>query len=398
MTKSNPELAADIESWLSASNQSGSEVVHELIDELKSPSPDLQPWAGLNFSQVIPLRVPRERVLSIVDPLRNSLVLLPIALTWFGLWRAASAFSDASQRSTQQLNFLVYWEREMSGIFKLSNIAIIDFVLLMLIFGATVFSDYIGRNSTLRVALEAQHETLIANLERSLAQYRYLTLPELYQYASQTVTQIESATQKVDATVTSLAATASNSEAALIRVDQLFTGTIQPMLLRMDSVLTNLDSAAGIHQNLVSVVQQAQTGLSNTQASLSQTVAAIETAVRSSTQQSQQMLSDNLTTAQQSYQSSLRSLESGLQNLILSLEQNVSNTLGDAVRTASAVLNQMSQSSSAALTSISDSAQTVADSSRDLKAVLASVEFGAKQLDLDLTSIATKLDEIRKRL
>jgi uncharacterized phage infection (PIP) family protein YhgE len=80
------------------------------------------------------------------------------------------------------------------------------------------------------------------------------------------------------------------------------------------------------------------------------------------------------------------------------LEQNVSNTLGDAVRTASAVLNQMSQSSSAALTSISDSAQTVADSSRDLKAVLASVEFGAKQLDIDLTSIATKLDEIRKRL
>jgi uncharacterized phage infection (PIP) family protein YhgE len=58
----------------------------------------------------------------------------------------------------------------------------------------------------------------------------------------------------------------------------------------------------------------------------------------------------------------------------------------------------MSQSSSAALTSISDSAQTVADSSRDLKAVLASVELGAKQLDIDLTSITTKLDEIRKRL
>ena len=399
MMQSNQDLANEIDRWNTASQQRvPSTAVQELQAELRQASPDLRSWAGINLLHIIPFRVPRQKFADNLDILRNALVLLPIALTWIGLWQAAKSFSEASEVSRQELNFLVFWERDVSGLFRLSTIAIIDFGLLFAVFLMTVVSEWVGRPGERQAALERQHETLIANLERGLAQYRYVSLNDLNQYADQIVRNIGAATNNVEAATQQLAGLVQSSQATVDAIEMVMTSTVQPAMSQISGVLQNLSSAAGAHQNLTQIVQQAQVGLATTQGQLAQTVTAINGAIQSSLAQSQQALDASLRTAQGSHQAALQSLDAGLQTLIADLARTTSDTLVRSVQQAAAVVNQVSQSAGASATSLTDSAQVIADASGLLKSVLASVELGLTNLNQDLASISKQLVAIAQRL
>jgi len=397
--KSNRELAADIDAWNVASQQPvASLAVQELQSELRKASPDLRSWAGINLLQVIPYRVPKQKLAENLNILRNALVLLPIAYTWIGLWQAAKSFSAASIASKVSLNFLVYWERDVSGPFRLSTIAIVDFVLLFSVFVMTVVAEWVGRPGEKQYALERQHETLIANLERGLAQYRYVSLNDLNNYADQVVRNIGLATDKVESATQQLAGLVSSSQASVDAIEMVITSVVQPAIGQISGVLQNLSAAAGAHQNLTQVVQQAQAGLATTQGQLAQTVTAITGAIQGSLAQSQQALDSSLRAAQQSHQAALQSLDSGLQGLISDLARTTSDTLVQSVKQAAAVVTQVSQSASSSATSLTDTAQVIADVSTTLKAVLASVELGVTNLNQDLSSISKQLVAIGQKL
>jgi DnaJ-domain-containing protein 1 len=399
MTNSNQDLANEIDAWHAASQQSvPSLAVQELRAELRKATPDLKSWAGINLLHVIPFRIPKQKFAENLDILRNALVLLPIALTWIGLWQAAKSFSAASATAREELNFLVYWERDVSGLFRLSTIAVIDFALLFMVFLMTVVSEWVGRPGERQAALERRHETLIANLERGLAQYRYVSLNDLNQYADQIVRNIGSATNNVEAATQQLAGLVQSSQATVDAMEMVVTSAVQPAMSQISAVLQNLSSAAGAHQNLTQIVQQAQVGLATTQGQLAQTVTAISGAIQSSLAQSQQALDASLRTAQNSHQSALQSLDTGLQTLISDLARTTSDTLVRSVQQAAAVVNQVSQSASSSATSLTDAAQAIAEVSVDLKAVLASVELGVTNLNNDLASISKQLVAISQRL
>lgn len=399
MTKSNQDLADEIDAWIAVSKQSvPSLAVQELQTELRQATPDLKAWAGINLLHVIPFRIPKQKLVERLDILRNAFVLLPIALTWIGLWQAAKSFSAASEVSREGLNFLVYWERDVSGLFRLSTIAIVDFALLFAVFLMTVVSEWVGRPGERQAALERQHETLIANLERGLAQYRYVSLNDLNQYADQIVRNIGTATNNVEAATQQLAGLVQSSQATVDAIEMVMTSAVQPAMSQISAVLQNLSSAAGAHQNLAQIVQQAQVGLATTQGQLAQTVTAINGAIQGSLAQSQQALDASLRTAQNSHQAALQSLDAGLQTLITDLARTTSDTLVRSVQQAAAVVNQVSQSASSSATSLTDSAQVMVEVSDALKAVLASVEFGAQRLKEDLDSISRQLAAISQRL
>jgi hypothetical protein len=82
--------------------------------------------------------------------LRNSLVFLPVALTWFAISKATSAFAlYTSDNSLSVVNFLDFWENGygvLASRWALSNVATLDFEIILLIIALTIAITFLDRS------------------------------------------------------------------------------------------------------------------------------------------------------------------------------------------------------------------------------------------------------------
>ena len=372
-----PHLANSIAMWLNKSEQTPSDELNSFMQDLNSGT-NLESWAAVNFERILPLRIPRQALAETFDLIRNALVLVPLAITWMAIWKASSEYSVYYTRN-EGSNFLVFWEN-LDGFFKLSTIAVVDGAILLAIFGMTVFSDFVNRKSGNRQELERMHEGLIVSVERGLSSYRFLSLPELNQYASSTVQNISDAYQMVAASTQDLASTAQQSEAVMVRLESIITNQFQPTALMLDQVVQGLSTAVGTHNQLVTVVQNAQNGLAATQQQMGAYV-----------QQMQSGFSAELTALRSGIEDMVRNAGNGSQQIVQSFGDSLNRTIQTLSSSLTQTVSDLARSSSDAANAMNSAAASIADTSDVLKSTMASVELGVQRMNADLDSIHRKL-------
>ena len=108
---------------------------------------NLPMWASLNPLEYLPhapAQVNRglKRIVLIITIVRNALVFVPVALTWFAISKATSAFAVYTADNTLGVvNFLDFWENGYGILDKhwsLSSVATLDFQIIMLIITLTI--------------------------------------------------------------------------------------------------------------------------------------------------------------------------------------------------------------------------------------------------------------------
>jgi len=373
-----PNLANLIDTWLSKSQQTASDELNNFIQDLTQGT-NLESWAAVDFERILPLRIPRQTIAGIFDMIRNALVLVPLAITWIAIWSASRQFSDWYPANPNS-NFLVFWEQNLKGIFKLSYVALIDGVILIVIFLMTIGSDLINKNSSQRQELERLHEGLIVRIERGLSTYRYLSLPELNQYASSTVQNISESAQQVASSIKDLASTASQSEAVMVRLESIITNQFQPTAVMLDHVVQGLSAAVGTHNQLVSVVQSAQNGLSTAQQQMDIFV-----------QQMQTGFNSELLVLKSGVEDMVRNAGSGSQSIVRGFADALNQTVQALSNSFSQTVKELAQSSSETATAMNNAASSIAETSDTLKSTMSSVELGVQRMNADLDSIHRKL-------
>ena len=101
-----------------------------------------------------------------IDQFRNVMVFTPIAFTWASISVAATSYASFTKaNSAINLNFLDFWENGydvLPAIWKLSNVAIIDFLLIVSIIFASIYANRIEN----RMDALTQDEMEQAKLER----------------------------------------------------------------------------------------------------------------------------------------------------------------------------------------------------------------------------------------
>jgi len=116
---------------------------------------NLPMWASLDPLEYLPhAHVNTHKKLHLVSlimsVLRNSLVFLPVALTWFAISKATSAFAlYTSDNSLSVVNFLDFWENGygvLASRWALSNVATLDFEIILLIIALTVVITFLDRS------------------------------------------------------------------------------------------------------------------------------------------------------------------------------------------------------------------------------------------------------------
>jgi len=104
-------------------------------------------WASLNPLEYLPhapanVSKVMKRIVLIITIIRNALVFLPVALTWYAIAKATSAFAIYTADNTLGVvNFLDFWENGygvLADEWSLSHVATLDFQIILVIIILTI--------------------------------------------------------------------------------------------------------------------------------------------------------------------------------------------------------------------------------------------------------------------
>ena len=140
---------------------------------------------------------------------RNALVFLPVALTWYAISKASAAFAVYTSNNTLTVsNFLDFWENGygvLSKEWSLSHIATLDFQIIMVIIAMTIAISINERVLRIRVAKsnteidEGKMQLAIA-IKTYLFDHQRITDVTMNQSLGRAVKQLQDSTKSLNMT------------------------------------------------------------------------------------------------------------------------------------------------------------------------------------------------------
>ena len=161
-----------------------------LLDSLETDE-NLEVWASLDPLDYLPTPSDKsnelfQRINLGLTIVRNALVFLPVAITWFAISKASSAFAIYTANNTLTVsNFLDFWENGygvLSKEWSLSRVATLDFQIIIVIILMTISVSVIERILRIRAAK--------ANLEIDDAKFQLAIQIKAYLFDHERITDV----------------------------------------------------------------------------------------------------------------------------------------------------------------------------------------------------------------
>ena len=165
-------LSNSLQSWAQQHDLLGDPYVAGLGNAV-SKRKNLPMWASLNPLDYLPHAPANvsngiKRIVLYVTIVRNALVFLPVALTWYAISKATSAFAIYTADNTLAVvNFLDFWENGYGVLaeeWSLSHIATLDFQIIMVIIAMTIAITLMDKR------VRDSQEAAIAELDSKISQ------------------------------------------------------------------------------------------------------------------------------------------------------------------------------------------------------------------------------------
>jgi hypothetical protein len=204
-------LVNSLNSWATLYSVNNDPYVLGLINAV-SARKNLPMWASLDPLEYLPhAQIDNHKKLHlavlIMSVIRNALVFLPVALTWYAIGKATSAFSVyTSDNSLSVVNFLDFWENGygvLSEKWSLSSVAIFDFQIILVIIILTIIITFLDRalkNSKNRDTRQADDDRI--QMALAIATYLFdqqrVTNVTLNQSLSRAIRDILNSTESLD--------------------------------------------------------------------------------------------------------------------------------------------------------------------------------------------------------
>lgn len=146
-------------------------------------SKDLAMWASIDPVAFLPhpRLTSEDRIRAFyrrLNAIRNALVFAPVAITWLGVGQATKAFQQfIDQNATATVNFLEFWQNGydyLGNEWRISNIALLDFTIVMAVIVMTIVSNNLMDRSEKRLDLESRElESERMDLALAIKEYLY---------------------------------------------------------------------------------------------------------------------------------------------------------------------------------------------------------------------------------
>ncbi len=206
----NPQLASKIGIWAKKHNLLEDAFISRLIPSVEQGA-DLDYWSSYDATEMMPYPEIKSglRENSISERLitfRNIMVFVPVAFTWAGISQATRAFSSYSESNPNKIvNFFDFWENGygvLNKFWTLSNIALIDFLLLTLVIIASIAIAYLQQSSKVRrnaekSEIDQERLNLALDINEYTFKFKALTPVILNQSISSAIRDLRASTSSV---------------------------------------------------------------------------------------------------------------------------------------------------------------------------------------------------------
>lgn len=166
--KEHEVLAEKISLWAIENQQSDSRHIQDLLKDINSTS-NWNYWSSLEANDLLPklsslnskrLRDRYQKFLFF----RNLLVFLPVTITWIAISEASSKFSEfTAANEGSVVNFLQFWQDGygyLLSVWRLSSVALIDFLILALIMVLTIILQLVSSQAEKLESIENERDYL----------------------------------------------------------------------------------------------------------------------------------------------------------------------------------------------------------------------------------------------
>jgi hypothetical protein len=225
-------LADKVEDWANKFEVSDDGYVQGLVEALRTRK-NLQVWAALNPIEYLPMpRLRSEATLAkrtrLMTVLRNVLVFFPVALTWAAVGEASKAFAEyLRDNGSNVVNFLDFWQNGygyLGSEWTLANIALLDFVIVMVVIVLTLAISYFGRKvAEIHSAEEEKTDRERILISIQIATYLFdkqkVTNVTMNQSLSRTLDKLLNAADSLEKTTKSLEKTSKSFEKTSARTN-----------------------------------------------------------------------------------------------------------------------------------------------------------------------------------
>jgi len=375
-------LAAMIKNWLISSRQGPPKgELLNFVNDLENAS-NVGVWAGVNYERILPFKAPVSKLVRGLAIARNALVFFPIVVTWVALEHAASTW--------QSDNFLKHWQN-MGGFLSLQWVAWFDAAIILFLILLTIITGGLEESDKGRLSLEEQYQGLIIALERDLSGYRYLSLSDINNAASDTLNSLHGATQLVQSAAQSFADSSQQAHDAIVGANDVVHRTFGPAVQRLDDTIDGLKAAVGVHQDMAALVTKVQDDFAIQMAALRQGVIDVLTSV-------------DLRTSQ-----IMKNVDGQVLSATTAISTSAQSAVSDMSQAAQAVATGLTQQTTQQLQGVSNNLGQAADSLNQLTAGLDSIIKGLSgtsnnvmvntaQLADDLATIHNLLQQVAQKL
>ena len=211
------DLANSIELWAKKSGVSNDPYLLQLVTNLRARK-NLTFYASLNHFDLLPnpeLRSTkrREDLNRMLSVARNMLVFLPVAITWFAVSKATSAFSlYTSKNSISVVNFLEFWQNGYGVLAKewtIGRVALFDFLLIVLVILLTLVTSYLGNKNQIDrqkelEKIDAERTSLALDISSYLFDKQTVTPLSMNQNLATALSKLLNATESLDKSTSTL--------------------------------------------------------------------------------------------------------------------------------------------------------------------------------------------------
>jgi signal transduction histidine kinase len=203
-------LADLVKSWASRNRVTTDPYINGLmraLTELKG----LAMWASIDALVYLPHPVATgeqeiRRIYNRLNAFRNALVFAPVALTWYAVGQATSAFKEfVDKNAAATVNFLEFWQNGYDVLpreWRISNVALFDFLIVLSVIVLTVISNILSGRSDRRLVqeeleIEQERTELALAIKEYLHSHQNLTRATLNAGVATAIENLVQATENI---------------------------------------------------------------------------------------------------------------------------------------------------------------------------------------------------------
>jgi hypothetical protein len=182
-----------------------------LRDAIES-NKNLHIWAELDPLEYLPVPpahvgAARARLVRLVTVVRNVLVFAPVALTWWAVGEATSAFSRyVEQNGADVVNFLDFWQNGYGVLdekWRIGTVARFDFLLIMLVIVLTLYVSQAGNKAEIQrdkeeIDIDRERLALAIEIHAQLIDKRKITNVTMNASIAGSISRLVAATKSLD--------------------------------------------------------------------------------------------------------------------------------------------------------------------------------------------------------